>query len=131
MQPAHVAFELAPREKAAYMKRELGPGQSEEDGTTLGGALPASLRSWLRQVIFPSVLSTPTLPQQDRAHVMEEEVGDITFGPAWLIGCVAQHPLPPEHPQGTLIKLGHEHHVFLPHARTYVINICFVAHVRC
>ena len=57
MQPAHVAFELAPREKAAYMKRELGPGQSEEDGTTLGGALPASLRSWLRQVICPSVLA--------------------------------------------------------------------------
>ena len=50
MQPAHVAFELAPRERAAYMKRELGPGQSEEDSTTLGGALPASLRSWLRQV---------------------------------------------------------------------------------
>ena len=52
MQPARVAFELAPRERAAYMKRELGPGQSEEDSTTLGGALPASLRSWLRQV-FP------------------------------------------------------------------------------
>ena len=61
MQPAHVAFELAPRERAAYMKRELGPGQSEEDSTTLGGALPASLRSWLRQVCFYTSANTVVL----------------------------------------------------------------------
>ena len=81
MQPAHVAFELAPREKAAYMKRELGPGQSEEDGTTLGGALPASLRSWLRQVIFLSVLSTPTLPQQDGSTLGGAQPASLR---AWL-----------------------------------------------
>ena len=45
-----VAFGLAPRERASYMKAELGPNQTEEDTTTVGGGLDISLRSWLRQV---------------------------------------------------------------------------------
>ena len=55
-----VAWNLAPRERASYMKAELGPMQTDEDSTILGGGLDISLRAWMRQVLV-TLLATGQL----------------------------------------------------------------------
>jgi hypothetical protein len=53
LQPVRSALDIGPKEKALYLKKSVkgAPAQAgEPDSTTLGGNIPASLRSWLRQV---------------------------------------------------------------------------------